>query len=649
MKNFAKSIPFKSLILLLTALFLLVSVVGGTASITLEAVEFYDYPKEGLTETILSSRISDECFTAFRGAYYHYAVATDPNFRYTVWDAEGKVTTQTKDDETIYTRTYYYYEWQESGYNRLGEYYSYYDSTFTEDGNFNGKTPLYTVTGGYVAENRVIAGDLYWMEYGINLLYGWRWILPIITVGALVLTVAGSIFLCCVAGKKPNREEPILAGLNKIPFDLYFLLVGGVEFGIFMLGWIVLESERITLWVMTLPLLGWIFCGLLLLLITSLSARIKVGGILKKTILGSIFVFLFRWLKKGWNALIDLIRKIPTVPTVSLIAGFLALCNILLGILTREPLAFLLLTLESVLGFFLAVAVALGFSSVEKQGKSIADGDLNRKMDTKFLVGPLKNHAENLNRIGDGLNYAVNERIKSERMKTELITNVSHDIKTPLTSIINYVDLLSKETEMNETTAEYLLVLQRQSARLKKLTDDIVEASKASSGVLLIEPTPCDLGVLLEQTVGEYEEKIQASNLTVVLSKPEEEITVLADGKRLWRVFANLMNNICKYALPGTRVYLGVATEENNAVITFRNISKDPLNIPPSELTERFVRGDASRHSEGSGLGLAIARSFVELQGGTFEISIDADLFKVTITFPILTDAKGETQNVTND
>ena len=648
MKNFIKSIPLKSLIFLLTALFLLVSVVGGTASIVLEAIEFYDYPKEGLTETILSNKISDECFKAFRGAYYHHTVATDPNFRYTVWDAEGKVSTQTKKDKTIYTRTYYYYEWYESGYNGLGEYYSYYDSTFTDDANFNGKTPLYTVTGGYVAENRVIAGDLYWMEYGIHLLYGWRWILPIITAGALVLTIAGIVFLCCFAGKKPNREDAVLTGLNKIPFDLYCLLVGGIEFGIFLLGWIVLESERITLWVMTLPLLGWIFCGLLLLLITSLSARIKVGGILKKTLLGSFFVFLFRWLKKGWNSLIDLIRKIPTVPTVSLIAGFLALCNILLGILTREPLVFLLLTMESILGFFLAVAVALGFASVEKQGKSIANGDLDHKIDTKFLLGPLKNHAENLNRIGDGLNYAVNERIKSERMKTELITNVSHDIKTPLTSIINYIDLLSKETEMNETTAEYLLVLQRQSARLKKLTDDIVEASKASSGVLILEPSPCNLGVLLEQTVGEYEEKIQASNLTVVLSKPEEEVAVLADGKRLWRVFANLMNNICKYAMPSTRVYLGVEAKDDTAIVTFRNISKDPLNIPPEELTERFVRGDASRHSEGSGLGLAIARSFVELQGGSFEINIDADLFKVTITFPILSNEKGEISDVTD-
>ncbi len=642
MKTFARSIPFKALIFLLTAVFLLISVVGGIFTVVLEIYEFYDYSKVELKEELLSRKISEECFTAFRGAYYHHAVAIDPNFRYTVWDREGNWVAKTEEDRIEYTRTYYYYEWSESGYNSLGEYYSYYDSTFTEDANYNRKEPLYTVTGGYVSENRVASGDLYWLELGIDILYGFRWILPITTVGALTLTVAGMIFLCCVAGRKPHQEEPVLTGLNKLPFDLLLALVGASGFGIVLLGWIILESNRISLYLFCLPLLGLIICALILLLITSFSAKIKVGGILKTTVIGYLFLLLLRGLKWGWKSLKGLIRKIPTVPTVASVAGFIAVCNILLGILTQEALAFLLLTTESVLGFFLAVAVALGFSSVERHGKAIAEGDLSHKMDTKFLAGPLKNHAENLNRIEDGLNAAVNDRIKSERMKTELITNVSHDIKTPLTSIINYVDLLSKETEMNDTTTEYLRVLQRQSARLKKLTDDIVEASKASSGVLVIDPAPCNLGVLLEQTAGEYEEKMQECGLTVLLSKPEQEVTVLADGKRLWRVFENLMNNICKYALSGTRVYLTVTQNEKDAVITFRNISKDPLNIPAEELTERFVRGDASRHSEGSGLGLAIARSLVELQGGTFEISIDADLFKVTITFPILNNGKGE-------
>ncbi|MBO5247972.1 MAG: sensor histidine kinase [Clostridia bacterium] len=636
MKTFARSIPFKISIFLLTAILLFISVVGGIFTVTLEIYQFYDYSKDELKEELLSRRIADECYTVFRGEYYHHAVATDPNFRYTVLDKDGATLAGTETKNTAYTRTYYYYEWKEEGYNSLGEYYSYYDSAFVEEENFKERTPLYTVTGGYDAFNPVTNGDLYWMERGIDVLFGFRWILPLVTGAALLLTAFGTVFLCCVAGRTPRSEEAVLTGWNKLPLDLFLLVAGGLGVGVFFLGWFVLESERISFYLLSLPILGLIASALLLASITSLSARIKVGGMLKTSLIGRLGIWSFCGLRRGCNTLRQLIRKIPTVPTVASVAGLFAACNILLGILSKEPLVFLLLTLESVIGFFFAVVVAVGFASVERHGDSIANGDLDHKMDTVFLVGPLKKYGETLNRIGDGLNTAVNERIKSERMKTELITNVSHDIKTPLTSIINYVDLLSKKEAGDEDSAEYLLILKRQSARLKKLAEDIVEASKASSGALVIDPVPCDLGVLLEQTAGEYEEKMKDCGLTVLLEKPEEEVTVLADGKRLWRVFDNLMNNICKYALSGTRVYLTVTQEEERATICFRNVSKDPLNIRPEELTERFVRGDASRHSEGSGLGLAIAQSLTELQGGTFEISIDADLFKVTITFPIL-------------
>lgn len=640
MKTVARSIPFKALIFFLTAALLLISAGGGVLTVVLEIYQFYDYSQSDIKEELLSREIDKECYTAFRGAYYHHAVATDPNFRYTVVDENGTQVAGTETQSTQYTRTYYYYEWKESGYNFNGEPYSYYDSAFNQDPEFHDRTPKYIVTGGYVSQDPVVSGNLYWLDHGISVLYGFRWILPIVTIAALILTVAGIIFLCYVAGRKPNRETAVLTGLNKVPADLLLALTGGVGFGVFFSGWILVESERISLCLLCGPILGLIFCGLILLLITSLAARIKVGGIFRTSIIGYLCCFVCRWIKRGWKVLRRLIEKIPTVPTVACIAGFFALCNIILGILTEEPLALVLLTLESAVGFFAAIGIALSFSSVEKHTKSIAEGDLDHKIDTRYLLAPLKNHGENLNRISDGLNAAVGERMKSERMKTELITNVSHDIKTPLTSIINYVDLLSKETEMNETTAEYLLVLQRQSARLKKLTDDIVEASKASSGALTIQPSPCDLGILLEQTSGEYQEKFQECNLTVLLTKPEKEVTVFADGRRLWRVFDNLMNNVCKYALPGTRVYLSLVEEDGRAVLSFRNISKDPLNIRPEELTERFVRGDASRHSEGSGLGLAIARSLVELQGGTFEISIDGDLFKATVTFPLMTEEK---------
>ena len=224
--------------------------------------------------------------------------------------------------------------------------------------------------------------------------------------------------------------------------------------------------------------------------------------------------------------------------------------------------------------------------------------------------------------------------MKSEHFKTELITNVSHDIKTPLTSIINYVDLLTKEDVENPKVQEYLEVLTRQSARLKKLIEDLIEASKASSGVLKVNWAKCVPEVLLTQAAGEYEERLEQKNLELVIHHPQEELVVLADGRHLWRVFDNLLSNIYKYAQPGTRVYLDLEQDEKNVSIIFRNVSKNPLHMSGEELQERFVRGDSSRNTEGSGLGLSIARSLTELMNGTFGLLIDGDFFKVTLTFP---------------
>ena len=249
------------------------------------------------------------------------------------------------------------------------------------------------------------------------------------------------------------------------------------------------------------------------------------------------------------------------------------------------------------------------------------------------MYGDFKDFADSLNNINEGLSVAINEKMKSERFKTELITHVSHDIKTPLTSIINYVDLIKKEEPENENIREYIDVLDRQSSRLKKLIEDLMEASKASTGNLAVKLSVCEAGVLLSQTVGEFDERLKAAGLTPVVNIPETPIKIMADGRHLWRVFDNLMNNICKYSQVGTRVYLDVSERDGKAQITFRNISKYELNITGEELTERFVRGDKSRNTEGSGLGLSIAKSLTELQNGSLKIEIDGDLFKVTLTF----------------
>jgi signal transduction histidine kinase len=261
-----------------------------------------------------------------------------------------------------------------------------------------------------------------------------------------------------------------------------------------------------------------------------------------------------------------------------------------------------------------------------------------------------KQDAENLNQVGDTVRRAVNQQMKSERLKTELITNVSHDIKTPLTSIINYVDLLQKEMnhlenseEMNhienpesrERQQEYLEVLSRQSNRLKKLIQDLIDASKATTGNIEVDIKPMVIDVILNQAIGEFEDRLHACNLELCVDEKVKEKTILADGRHLWRVFDNLLGNIVKYSLPGTRVYVDVDAVHfasgNRIGITFRNISKERLNIAPEELMERFKRGDSSRNTEGSGLGLSIANSLVQLMDGEMQIHIDGDLFKVQL------------------
>ena len=252
-----------------------------------------------------------------------------------------------------------------------------------------------------------------------------------------------------------------------------------------------------------------------------------------------------------------------------------------------------------------------------------------------------KAHGEDLNRIGEGLSLAVEDRLKSERMKTELITNVSHDLKTPLTSIVNYVDLLKKE-ELTGTAGEYVEVLDRQSARLKKLTEDLVEASKASTGNLHVTLESVDLGEFLDQAQAEYSARLVTADLQAVAEEPEKKLLARSDGRYLWRIMDNLLGNVCKYAMPHTRVYLSARKEGEYAVLSVKNISRERLNISADELMERFVRGDSSRNTEGSGLGLSIAQSLAALMGGRLELTVDGDLFKAEVYLPLAEEPETE-------
>ena len=342
----------------------------------------------------------------------------------------------------------------------------------------------------------------------------------------------------------------------------------------------------------------------------------------------------FRGLGSG---ILALLRGIPLVRQ----AIYLYLCFVVIELLLFL-LAYAVFYVEGIIVIWTLLRIvllptvilyALMLRKLQKGGEALATGDLSYQVDTTKMPWSYKAHGENLNRIGEGMAAAVEQRLKSERMKTELITNVSHDIKTPLTSIINYSDLIEKEQCDNPTITEYASVLHRQSERLKRLIDDLVEASKASTGNLEILLAPCEVGVMLTQTAGEYEQKLKEKDLELITKQPEAPIKILADGRRLWRVFDNLMNNVCKYAQRGTRVYLTLEEQNGHVIISFKNISREPLNLSSDELMERFVQGDTSRNSDGNGLGLSIAKSLTELQKGTMELTTDVDLFKVVLHF----------------
>ena len=489
-----------------------------------------------------------------------------------------------------------------------------------------------------------IDDDYAFANWVADLAYALRyWIYAIIAAAALLVLVC-FIFLLCAAGHRPGVEGIRPGWGTKIPLDL---LTAAVGLGLFLGIQLVVEAG---FWSGIAVILGIVLgsaagAGVFTGWCMSLALRIKLGGWWRNTVIYVALRWAWKVLKKlggGLRAagcgLAGLLGGIPLVGKTVLI--FLGLCVLEgLGILVSlgffwswGVLAFLWV-LEKILLFLAVLAVALMCRKLLLGGRALAAGDLSYQVDTSRMVLDFKSHGEDLNHIAQGMAAAVDQRMRSERMKTELITNVSHDIKTPLTSIINYADLIGKEPRDSEKIPEYAAVLTRQSERLKRLIEDLVEASKASTGNLEVDLAPCQPGVLLTQAAGEYEQKLKDAGLDLVTRQPETPVTILADGRRLWRVFDNLMNNICKYAQRGTRVYLTLEERDGQAVISFKNTSRAPLDIPAEELLERFVRGDAARGGEGNGLGLSIARSLTELQKGTLDLTVDGDLFKVVLRF----------------
>ena len=449
-----------------------------------------------------------------------------------------------------------------------------------------------------------------------------RYLLIVLAILLLAVCLFLFIFLLCAMGHKEGVDGIYQCWLNKIPLDLFLALLA-----LLLLAWASFLGDiwYIDFWYYILLAFG--TAALALTLVLSVAGRAKAPGFFRNTVIYKLFLLIFRTLGRipmVWGTMliwvcwcfVDLYFTFSNSYYYdSLLPAF--------WVISRAVLTIVILYLASSLRL------------LQKEGQAIADGqtDYKGKPIPRWLPA-LKKHEENLQSIQLGIQKAVDEQTRAERMKTELITNVSHDIKTPLTSIVNYVDLLEKEDIQPEKAKEYVDVLNRQAARLKKLTEDLVEASKASSGSLPVHLAPTDVNVLLSQLAGDYLEKLEDAQLEPIFRPAPSQPVIQADGQLLSRVLGNLFSNICKYAMPGTRVYFESAADENTVSLTFKNISKYELNIPAEELMARFVRGDRSRHTEGSGLGLSIAQSLTELQGGTFRLEIDGDLFKAVVTFP---------------
>lgn len=458
-------------------------------------------------------------------------------------------------------------------------------------------------------------------------------------LSALVIAVA-TVYLCCAAGHVRDREGITLNVIDKIPYDLYFVVMGtAVFFGtplLFMLAEIAINESNIRNYCVIgfLLLFGVLSLCLLSAILTTVS-RIKLGGLLKNTLCYKMAHLIWRW-TKGFFGFIGRTFGLLALEwrVFIMVAGFLwasFFCAVIAGGVGSGGLIMLVFALYGVV-VYACCSVSKWFKQIVKGGHAIAEGDVDYKINSLPMRGEMRGLAEDLNSIAGGLGKAVEQRIKSERLKTELITNVSHDIKTPLTSIINYVDLLKKEP-LEGKAVEYADILEKHANRLKKLTLDLIEASKAATGNITPELVPVNLCELVNQAVGEYSEKLEEGNIAPVVDMPEEARYIMADGKLFWRVIDNLLSNAAKYSQPGTRLYISVTDRAGQVVLDMKNISRERLNIAPEELTERFVRGDSSRHTEGSGLGLNIAKSLTELQKGTFAIEIDGDLFKAEVAF----------------
>ena len=480
----------------------------------------------------------------------------------------------------------------------------------------------------------LVPGDAFYQLYNdyqtskTNIVYVF-----IALIGSLLLLLISFIYLLISTGRRERGGEVYLADIDRIYNDiqsLFVLFAAGLSIALISglgLGFGMSGGGLVPI----LIILS-IDAAIGMTYFFSMLRQFKKGQILRNTLIYKIF-----------SSGIDFIKSLFTVKIFNgWMIGIMLIYAFINGLLFSYATggrgrfvfgSFLIMSLN-VAAVYLAFNRLKSLSLIMKGAKEISEGDLEYEIDQSQISMEFAEFAKDIQSIQGGLKTAVNKAIKGERMKTDLITNVSHDLKTPLTSIINYVDLLKQEELNSEAADAYIGILEEKSNRLKQLIEDLIEASKASSGNIAISKEEVDLKELVTQACGEYEEKIQQANLDLRINSPEEKVLIFADGKYMWRIIENIMSNAIKYSMENSRIYIDIEESNGYGLLTMKNMSAYPLDIDPAELTERFIRADQSRSTEGSGLGLSIAQSLTSIQDGHFGISIDGDLFKVTIEVP---------------
>ncbi|MBU3812372.1 MAG: HAMP domain-containing histidine kinase [Candidatus Niameybacter stercoravium] len=459
-----------------------------------------------------------------------------------------------------------------------------------------------------------------------------------LVIGIAIAIVAGLLWLS-VVGQEEKKGKVYLNVFDKLPFEvqtmlyipaLFMILIGSAFTldRVLSKDWLPYGGSPFEIGVIVFNFMWVIAVSLTVLFISSIVKHMKNGS-WKQYIL---IVRLGRWLIMNMTEG-TLPFVVIGVILIYLVSSGISILAFLIGYSMMSLIAFMGLVCLNIGVALISIKLVVDYMQLAKGIKKVAAGDLKAKVELKYTLPAMKETANALNHIGDGLESAVTDALRSERFKTELITNVSHDLKTPLTSIISYIDLLKEEHIDNSAAREYIGILDERSNRLKQLVEDLVEASKAATGNVKAELMPTRIDQLVIQSVGEYTDRLEEGHLNIVFNKVEE-VTVPIDSRHMCRVIENLLSNVCKYAMPYTRVYIDVYNLQNKACVVIKNISKEQLAIEAEELLERFVRGESSRTTEGSGLGLAIARSLVEVQGGKLGLEVDGDLFKVVIELP---------------